>query len=169
MAGPSLIFKGDARPLNEVRKRVRKALANADTRDLLTGLGDLVVAKVMERFRTGTDPEGNKWPVSLRAKLEGGQTLVDVGNLRESYTRVVNSDEQVEIGSNREYAAIHHFGGVIRAKSAKALHFTIGGRHIMKKSVTIPARPALGLNDEDEAHLLEETEDWIAKLTRGIQ
>ena len=31
----------------------------------------------------------------------------------------------------------------------------------MKKAVTIPARPALGVNDEDERYLVETAEDWL--------
>ena len=31
----------------------------------------------------------------------------------------------------------------------------------MRKAVRIPARPALGLNDEDEANLIRTAEDWL--------
>jgi phage gpG-like protein len=41
------------------------------------------------------------------------------------------------------YALIHELGGVITAKTAKALHFEIAGEHIVVKQVTIPARPYL--------------------------
>ena len=67
----------------------------------------------------------------------------------------------MEIGSNLKYAAIHHFGGTIRAKRAKALRFRIGDTFVMKIAVTIPARPALGENDEDERYLVETAEDWL--------
>lgn len=169
MGGPSLVLKGDARPLKTMAQRVRQAFGKADTRELLNNLGGEVVATVMGRFREGTDPDGNKWPVSLRARLEGGATLEQSGNLRDSYTYAIAiAGDQVEIGSNLAYAAIHHFGGEIRAKNADKLHFTIGGRHVAKKSVTIPARPALGLNDEDEANLLESAQDWMTSIVRGI-
>lgn len=89
--------------------------------------------------------------------------LVDV-----EYVREVGHDS-VEVGSNAKYAAIHHFGGVIRAKNAGALRFRIGESFVMKKAVTMPARPALGLNGEDEDHIMETTEDWIAGFVREIK
>lgn len=39
------------------------------------------------------------------------------------------------------YAAIHQFGGVIRAKNKPVLRFRSGGRWWSKKEVKIPARP----------------------------
>ena len=47
------------------------------------------------------------------------------------------------VGSNLVYARIHEIGGVIRPKTAKALHFVIDGQHIVVQSVTIPPRPYL--------------------------
>src|SRR3546814_11876305 len=41
------------------------------------------------------------------------------------------------------YAFIHELGGTIKAKGAKALHFVVGGEHVVVKQVTIPARPYL--------------------------
>jgi hypothetical protein len=39
-----------------------------------------------ERFATATDPKGRPWKPSLRAQLEGGQTLSDTGRLRRSFS-----------------------------------------------------------------------------------
>ena len=41
------------------------------------------------------------------------------------------------------YALIHELGGVIVPKTAAALHFEIGGEHVMVSQVTMPARPYL--------------------------
>ena len=106
--------------------------------------------------------------LSLGAREENRKTLIKTGRLRDSYTREVGHDS-VEVGSNAKYAAIHHFGGVIRAKNAKALRFRIGESFVMKKAGTMPARPALGLNGEDEDHIMETTEDWIAGFVREIK
>ena len=128
---------------------------------------DLAVDAI-PRNAPGKDPNGGKWPVSLGAREENRKTLIKTGRLRDSYTREVGHDS-VEVGSNTKYAAIHHFGGVIRAKNAEALRFRIGESFVMKKAVTMPARPALGLNGEDEDHIMETTEDWIAGFVRGIK
>lgn len=168
MGGPSLTLTGDASPLREMTKKVRRALGKADTQELLATIGSEIVATTNRRFEAGKDPNGGKWPVSLGAREENRKTLIKTGRLRDSYTREVGHDS-VEVGSNAKYAAIHHFGCVIRAKNAKALQFRIGESFVMKKAVTMPARPALGLNGEDEDHIMETTEDWIAGFVREIK
>lgn len=47
------------------------------------------------------------------------------------------------VGTDLEYAAIQEFGGTVRAKNAKSLHFEIDGEDIFVQSVTIPAQPYL--------------------------
>ena len=44
-------------------------------------------------------------------------------------------------GTDKIYARIHEFGGVITPKTAKALHFQIDGHWVTTRSVTMPARP----------------------------
>src|SRR3954471_15032957 len=83
-----------------------------------------------QRFETGEGPGGVKWKVSERVREHGGQTLVLSGDLQTSVHAEATATS-VEIGPERSfgsavYAAIHQFGGTIRAKAKKALHF--GGR-----------------------------------------
>lgn len=48
----------------------------------------------------------------------------------------------IDVGTNVEYAAIHEFGGIIKARNAEALVFqTLDGQWHRTKSVHIPARP----------------------------
>lgn len=47
------------------------------------------------------------------------------------------------LSSDVVYAPIHEYGGVIRAKNEPYLKFSIGGRWMQVKQVTIPARPYL--------------------------
>jgi phage gpG-like protein len=101
--------------------------------------------------------------MSLRAMLEGGQTLVDTARLRQDFGTEVTATS-AEWGTNTDYAAIHQFGGVIRAKNAKALRFQIGGNWVMKKSVTIPARPFLGMDEADETEVVAIVDDWLRRL-----
>jgi len=72
------------------------------------------------------------WITSGRAERDGGQTLMDTGQLATSITKEVTS-KGVTIGTNKVYGAIHHFGG-------KA------GRGLL---LTIPARPHLVVQEED--------------------
>lgn len=143
-------------------KQARQALQRADTRELMRTVGEKVKTTTIERFRRGKSPDGKAWPVTIRQKLGDPRPplLGTASKLSQSYTYRIEP-RQVEVGSNLKYATIHHFGGVIRAKRAKALRFRIGDAWIMRKVVRIPARPALGLNEEDEANLIHTAEDWL--------
>mgnify|MGYP000010694619 CR=1 FL=1 len=56
-------------------------------------------------------------------------------------------------------------GRTIRAKRAKNLRFQVGGQWISKKKVkvNIPARPFLGLSDEDMQEIKATTEEFIGR------
>lgn len=117
-----------------------------------------------ERFQTETGPDGNKWKESLRARLTGGKTLTKDTHLSETINGQAD-DQKAEWGSNRVYAAIHQFGGTIKPKSAKALHFQIPGLGwVTRKQVTMPARPFLGISDDDQDEILDLTNRHISNL-----
>lgn len=106
------------------------------------------------RFRTETGPDGRRWKQSLRARIVGGRTLTQDGHLAGSVSANHGKDF-AEWGVNRIYAAIHQFGGVIRAKG-KALAFALaGGAFAVVKSVRMPARPYLGVSADDSRGILD--------------
>ncbi len=93
---------------------------------------------------------GRKKRGGLRAvtarKLGGNKILTDSGDLRRSIVHKADS-MGVTIGSTKEYAAIHQFGGQC-------------GRG---RSVTIPARPYLMLQDGDHEKIVDLLEASLAK------
>jgi len=118
------------------------------------------------RFRTQTGPDGQRWKPSLRAMLSGGRTLTKDGHLSGSISSSAGKDF-AEWGVNRIYAAIHQFGGTIRAKGG-ALKFAIpGGGFAVVKAVKMPARPFLGVNDDDRSDILAIFERRIAGASGG--
>lgn len=129
--------------------------------------GSHLVASTQERMHAGRDPRGNPWIKSIRARVEGGQTLIDHANLVQSITHAPDAGG-VSVGSNLVYALIHQIGGVIRAKSARGLRFRIaGGGWVRVQSVTIPARPWLGISDEDKIALAAIIKDYWRRATGG--
>jgi len=86
--------------------------------------------------------------------------MIDSGRLVGSITYEA-SDSHVEVGTNAIYAAIHQLGGIIRPKTAQALRFFIGDREIFVQQVKIPARPFLGLDDEDAYEMEATTEEYV--------
>jgi phage virion morphogenesis protein len=116
------------------------------------------------RFRTQIGPDGQRWKPSLRALLFGGKTLTKDGHLAGSTSSNFGSDF-AEWGVNRIYAAVHQFGMVIRAKG-KALRFRLAnGAFAVVKAVRIPARPYLGVNDDDRRGMLDLIERRISGAT----
>lgn len=160
--------------------RVLDGVARRATNPLLLwkNVGEQLLANVQERFLTGTGPDGAVWPQSLRARMEGGRTLTDSARLMQSlspnYSGSVNATEDgVEIGTsvtalgtNVLYAAVHQFGATITAKTSKGLRFKVGrgrdAKWATKQSVTIPARPFLGIDREDEQDIIAIATDWLS-------
>ena len=161
-------LEGDTRAaLNKIR-----GLAEMDRKSLNAALGQGVRASTLERFRTGKGPDGRRWPTSKRALAEGGRTLVDSGQARNSIQ--VRSDATgFAVGTNVKHASTHQYGvrnRIIKAKNKKYLRFKVDGRWITRKKVkvTIPARPFLGLSAEDQTESQETVEDFIRRQGNSV-
>ena len=98
-------LEGDTRAaLNKIR-----GLAEMDRKSLNAALGQGVRTSTLERFRTRKGPDGRRWPSSKRALAEGGRTLVDSGQLRNSIQ--VRSDATgFAVGTNVKHASTHQYG-----------------------------------------------------------
>lgn len=123
-------------------------------------IGGSLVASTQRRFEEGRAPDGNPWPPSIRALAEGGKTLVDTGRLMQSQTHIA-SETGVEVGTNLIYAAPHQFGATIRPVAAPKLRFRILGRWVSVDEVTIPRRPFLGIDEDDEREIIAIAEDFV--------
>ena len=124
----------------------------ADTQAVATEIGEALVAGVHQRFDDEEAPDGSSWEPSIRAREEGGKTLTDKGELRNSIGYIV-SPTKVVVGSNKKYAATHQLGGVIKGKKGKLKFSLPGGGFAQVDSVTIPQREYLGISDEDRAEV----------------
>jgi len=125
-----------------------------DMSPVMRNIAALGEASTRLRFRTETGPDGKKWKPSLRAQIAGGRTLTKEGHLGDSISSYAGADFATW-GVNRPYAAIHQFGGVIKPKSGMALRFRLAsGQFVTVKQVTMPARPYLGIDDDDRSSIL---------------
>lgn len=118
----------------------------------------------MERFTEEKSPEGKPWKASIRARDEGGKTLTQTTQLKTSIRAEV-SDRGLAVGTNDIRAATHQYGDerTIRAKNKKHLTFKAGGKWHKSASVTvsIPARPFLGISPEDEKDIQDTMEEMF--------
>lgn len=115
---------------------------NNNRQPLYEEIGEILVASIEKNFREGGRygvGEGGefvggptKWIESGRAKKQSGKTLVDTAQLSTSITYEATASG-VEVGTNKIYGAIQHFGG----ETGK------------NKAVTLLARPYLVVQDED--------------------
>jgi phage gpG-like protein len=114
---------------------LEKRLATARNRTFMhEAIGNALVALTKRAF-TESAVRPSAW-----APLYGGSasTLYKSGTLAKSVRLISTTASAVQLGSDRKYAAIHQFGGIIRAKPGGYLKLPGG---IYRKKVTIPARP----------------------------
>ena len=157
MAGATLTITLNDLP--GIQKRLAKL---TDLQAFMSAIGGALEATTKDRFQTGTAPDGTPWKPVKR----GGKPLVDTSRLVQSI-HAQSDANSVRVGTNVIYAAIHQFGGDIKPKKAKALHFQVDGNSVFAKRVTIPARPFLGIGPADEAAIEDAIQDEVDLITGG--
>lgn len=162
MGDYSIRLEGDVGPLR--KKLAALKLSGPDLAGLNQTLAEALRESTLSRFDAGVGPDGKKWKKSIRAKTEGGQTLVNTADLKNSIHAMAASD-MAAVGTNKVYARTHQFGDerTIRSRRKKALAFQIGGKWVSRKSVKvdIPPRPYMGIDDADLAEIRATIADFI--------
>ena len=132
---------------------------------LMRNIGETLLNSTRERFKDEESPDGATWePLSAITKKikkkNQDKVLTQDGHLAGQLTYRANPN-YVEIGSTRIYASVHQFGATIKPKNGAALVFGPEGGKIYARSVTIPARPFLGLSNQDREDILHEVRDHL--------
>ena len=149
---------------------------------ILNEVGAVLRKTTISRFYSQTSPTGRRWRQSKAAKRERRRTLVDTGQLRDSF-QVTESGGNVQIGTDIRYARMLQQGGPINAtyrqrtdvrrlardiakpgtQSAKRV-----ARQVLRKSrrVIIPARRFLGVSKADRRR---STKILIDRLTEALR
>ena len=119
----------------------------ADLTPAMHIIGATVLASVQRNFEEGGRP--SKWqplsPVTLKSKKN--TQILQVKGYAGGLLGSIHYEpgrNKVEIGTNKKYGAIHHFGGQ-------------AGRG---KKVTIPARPFMLLQDDDWVEFSEALQEY---------
>lgn len=179
MTGVSMEITGQEAALAELGGYIQRA---QNPQGLFDNIGISLVTSTQHRFEVGVGPDGSPWPPSLRAIAEGGKTLLLSGRLMRSVTYRASA-AGVEVGTNTIYAAIHQLGGVIhQAARSASVHFKKNKRtgarlpgfrkakgadetravNIGAREIHMPARPFVGLDDDDNREIIQISEDWLA-------
>lgn len=158
--------------------------AGKNPKPVLADIGEILTVSTKRRFQTGRAPDGTPWAPNSEATLltelrvrgglskhktrTGGRTLTDrglallgrkrplIGESRALSTQIFPrvTAHTVEVGSSREYAAVHQFG-------ARKGQFGRTRRGAPIPWGDIPARPFLGISAQDHAAILEAIEDYL--------
>ena len=141
--------------------RVRDAFnrllkAGSDMSDLMGDIGEDLLNTTRERFNDEQDPDDRPWrPLSAvtlaRKKTNRDKVLTERGHLRGAINYRAGRSH-VDIGSSRIHASTHQFG-------AKKGAFGATKRGAPIPWGDIPARPFLGLSDDDRETILETVND----------
>jgi len=149
-----------------IRAFAQLGLVVSNTTPVMRAIGVGLVANVHDRFQRGSGPGGAAWPAlnPAYAAIKRGPGILRESGMRGGLMGSITSragSNSVEIGSNKIYAAIHQFGGIIRPVSASKLRFPLLGGLVAVDQVEIPARPYLGIDREDEIVILETLVDAL--------
>ena len=145
----------DVSDLDAALKRLRP-LFDFDPSELMTTLGALGESQTRRRIsEEKTAPDGTPW----KPNTAGTSILVDSGQHLLYSIAWTASAEEATWGATWEHAHVHQDGMTIVPKESDRLVFQLGGRTVFAKEVTIPARPFVGLSEDNRREILDVVTD----------
>ena len=150
----------DASDLDDALKRLRP-IFEFEPHELMTAIASLGDSQTRRRIaEEKTAPDGTPW----QPNTQGTPILVQTGQNLLYSLAWTSSASEAEWGATWEYAHVHQEGMTIVPKEAAALIFNLGGKDIKAKKVTIPARPFVGISEENEREIVELVTDHFGVL-----
>lgn len=107
MAGTKLIYKPGGGPMTAHLARLS---ARREWTAARRDIGEFMVGDIQDNFDKQRLFDGSPMSQSKAAIARAGKTLIDKHHLYDSYVYQLERGG-VTMGSNKVYAAIHHFGG----------------------------------------------------------
>jgi len=123
-------------------------------RPALIQIGERLIESHERRFVEQKDPQGQPWKPLSREYLEskrkrqsrGPDLILVLNRYLASTFRYAAGEDELLFGTDRQYAAVQHFGNPAR---------------------NIPARPFLGISREDETVIGGVVEDFLNRSFKG--
>lgn len=168
MAGAAIEITANDKKVTELLERIRKKLG--DLTPAMKIIGSTVRASVIRNFEKSGRP--SKWKKHSRltekrrgkgAKILMGQGLA--GGLAASINYKADKDN-VKIGTNKIYAAVHQFGAKKGSFGTVAANIKAHTRKMKLPWGDIPARPFLVVQKEDWGEVTEALIEFLLDKKR---
>lgn len=143
--------------------KVLQPILEFEGSELMSVIGAMGESQTRRRIESEkTSPDGAAWPPNLK----GTSILVETGQHLLASIAWRSSDNEAEWGSGWEYAHVHQGGMTITPRSARylavpAAAFGAGGGVRYAKSVTIPARPFVGISSDNAQEIVDLVTDYF--------
>lgn len=146
----------------DIRAKLTDAVARlSDPSPMMAEIAEVLLASTQDRFKTKKGPDGTAWAARSPATLAAYDRRKEKAGGQASWGGVLHYSGQLgnnifsrsgadfaEIASPEPYAAMMQFGGT----KSKFPH--LWGN--------IPARPFLGLSEEDRVNLVDIISEWVS-------
>lgn len=164
----------------DIVERLRR-IAGSDRADALREIGEHLQLSHRERWPLARSPEGVPWaPLSettkARKEKNVDKILVESGDLSETLRYQLVGNDSLEFGTDRVYGATHQFGAKMGefgrySQIGRVQKFGLGtfqGSAGTQKGFPIPwgdipARPFLGISDDDRIAILDILEGYLGR------
>lgn len=193
MAGARIEFDADTRSAGAALAAAARQLGPEGRTLLLQDIGEYLMISTRARAAKQVSPDGQTWAAlspryaAAKARKRPGVPILRFDNhmIGDQLVSQVEGDTLLH-GTNAPYGAINQFGGDIQipARPSQVYFHHKGGEvspHFVTKRkatfvqdvtipehvVSIPARPWLGLDKEDEAEIVQLTADHIVAPLEG--
>lgn len=141
MAGASISIEYEAGKALDFIRRLGEHID--DLSPLFGDIGEYLIESTQARFDVQQSPDGEPWlplsPRYARRKPKNADRILVLDALMRDTLAYNAGPREMEFGTNRIYAATHQFG-----------------------RGNIPARPFLGISDDDENEILKLLRDYVA-------
>lgn len=125
-----------------------------DMTQVMRAIGELLQDSTNQRFQRSEAPDGSTWAAkSPVTRGDDRRPLYGPSGILNTTIALDLGPDHLELGTNTPYGAMMQFGG-----SKEAFPHLWGD---------IPARPFLGISEDDRSGILETAEEWLARSAQG--
>lgn len=171
MTGAAIEIRVDSDKVSAGLSQLLSRLENPD--GFLRGVSEELTNSTKDRFETQTDPDGLPWqhlsPTTVIKRLSEGAVPLNILRSNKSGAASLSASIRPYYGQGwggvatvTPHAAIHQFGGTINRPARVGKVFNHKKASVRAYTIRIPARPFLGLSEDDRIAIIELADEWLS-------